>query len=218
METIAIEVGSERVSCSLHGQPGEALLALGHGAGGTRHTPFLVRLAEALAIDGRSVLLFNFPYSEARRRLPDKPALLEATVDAVARCARERLGARRVALGGKSMGGRMCSQAAASGTPAEALVFLGYPLHPPGQFERLRDAHLMELRAPLLFVQGTRDAFARWDLLQDVLARLHGRATLHVIDQGDHSFALPRRAGRTPAEVEREIAAAVSDWLGARGL
>lgn len=217
MPEITIDVGQERVSASLHGE-GATVVALGHGAGGTRRTPFLVRFAEALAASGRRVLLYNFPYSEARRRLPDKPPRLEATVRAVSDCARERLGAARVVLGGKSMGGRMASQAVAAGTAADGLVFLGYPLHPPGQPVRLRDAHLDALRVPLLFVQGTRDAFAQWDLLEGVLARLGTRATLHTVSDGDHSFAVPKRSGRTAGQVEAEIVTAVRTWLDAHGL
>jgi hypothetical protein len=212
-----IAVGTETVSASLHGT-GETLVALGHGAGSTRRTPFLLRCADDLAASGRAVLLFNFPYSEARRRFPDPAPVLEACVAAVAGYARAELGARRLVLGGRSMGGRMASRAAAAGLACEGLVLFGYPLHPPKQPERVRDAHLYDLRPPLLFVQGTRDAFARWELLQGVLARLGPRATLHQVEGGDHSFAVPRRGGRRPEEVEAAIFAAVRGWLEAHGL
>jgi uncharacterized protein len=217
MPTVEIPTGQGAVSASVHGEGG-TVLALGHGAGGDRRTGLLVRLADALAAGGRRVLLHNFPYTEARRRVPDRPAVLEATVAAVAAHARGAMGASALVLGGKSMGGRIASQAVAQGLAAEGLVFLGYPLHPPGRFDARRDQHLPAITAPMLFVQGTRDAFAREDLLAAVLARLGTRATRHVVQDGDHSFAVPRRSGRTAREVEAEVAKAIAGWLGAHGL
>jgi predicted alpha/beta-hydrolase family hydrolase len=217
VETIEIETGHGAVTASLHGE-GPTVVALGPGAGGDRRTGLLVRLAEALAESGRRVMLHNFPYGEKKKRIPDRPAVLEATVSAVAAYARGTLGASRLVLGGKSMGGRIASQAVAGGTAADALVFLGYPLHPPGRFDTLRDRHLAALSIPMLFVQGTRDAFARPDLLAAVLARLGERATFHPIEGGDHSFAVPRRTGRAPAQVEAEVASTIDGWLSARGL
>lgn len=217
VETLGIETGHGPVSASWHGG-GTTVVALGHGAGGDRRTGLLVRLADALAATDRGVLLFNFPYSERRRRLPDPPAVLEATVASVAAHARQALSARRLVLGGKSMGGRIASQAVAGGLGADGLVFLGYPLHAPGRFDALRDRHLGQVTAPMLFVQGTRDAFARPDLLQAVLSGLGERASLHSIEGGDHSFGVPRRDGRTSAQVEAEVLSAITGWLGARGL
>ena len=217
MDTIEIPTERGVVSASVHGE-GKTVLALGHGAGGDRRTGLLLRLAKTLADGGRRVVLHNFPYTEARRRVPDKPAVLEATIAAVAAHAREALGASRLVLGGKSMGGRIASQAVAQGLVAEGLVFLGYPLHPPGRFDALRDKHLPSITAPMLFVQGTRDAFARPDLLATVLHGLGDRATLHSIEGGDHSFAVPRRTGRAPAQIEAEVASAIVSWLAARGL
>jgi len=151
--------------------------------------------------------------------MPDKAPLLEATVAACARLAREELGAKRVVVGGKSMGGRMASQAVANGLSVDGLVFLGYPLHPPGRFEKLRDAHLPKITAPMLFIQGTRDDFARWDLLEATLAKLGDRATLLKIDDGDHSFKVRKKlTGQTSADVERAIGQSVVDWLMRRGL
>ena len=217
MDTIEIPIGQGAVSASVHGE-GRTLLALGHGAGGDRRTGLLVRLADTLAEGGRRVVLHNFPYTEARRRVPDKPAVLEATIAAVAAHARGALGASRLVLGGKSMGGRIASQAVAQGLAADGLVFLGYPLHPPGRFDTLRDRHLHAITAPMLFVQGTRDAFARPDLLAAVLGGLGDRATLHSIEDGDHSFAVPRRTGRSAAQIEAEVSSAIVSWLTARGL
>ena len=217
MSSIEIPTEHGAVSASVHGEGG-TVLALGHGAGGDRRTGLLVRLADALAQGGRRVVLHNFPYTEARRRVPDKPAVLEATVSAVAAHARSALGASRLVLGGKSMGGRIASQAVAQGLRADGLVLLGYPLHPPGRFDTLRDRHLPAITAPMLFVQGTRDAFARWDLLEALLARLSAHASLHRVEDGDHSFAVPKRAGRTAGEVQEEVFEAVLRWLEAHGL
>jgi predicted alpha/beta-hydrolase family hydrolase len=216
VEELLISVAGRTVTASLHGR-GDTLVALGHGAGGNRRTGMLVRLAEALERSGRSALLFNFPYTERRARVPDPPAVLEATVCAVAEHARAVLGKPAVVLGGKSMGGRIASQAVAKGLAAEGLVFLGYPLHAPGKPEALRDAHLGSVAAPMLFVQGTRDAFARWDLLTPVIERLGDRATLLRVEEGDHSFAVPKRTGRSAADVEALVFDGVVNWLESFG-
>ena len=207
-----MRVGEREIGISVHGE-GDTAIVLAHGAGGNRRTPFLVTIADSLAAAGHRVVLMNFPYSEDKRRAPDPPAVLEAAVDAVAAYAEKTLGARKVILGGKSMGGRMASQLVAKGRPAAGLVFLGYPLHPPGQVEKLRDAHLGRIEPPMLFIQGTRDAFARWDLLEAVVARLPG-ATLHRVEDGDHSFRVLKRTGRTAKDVEADIVSAITSWLG----
>jgi predicted alpha/beta-hydrolase family hydrolase len=214
---IRIPAGHVSVTASVHGSGG-TIVALGHGAGGDRKTPFLIRVADALAASGRGAVLYNFPYTDARRRAPDTPEVLEATSRSVAEHARGPLGARRVVLGGKSMGGRIASQAVAKGAGADGLLFLGYPLHPPGRPETLRDRHLPAIRVPMLFVQGTRDTFARWDLLEAVIARLGATATLHRVEEADHSFRVPKRPGRTAADVEAEIVEASLRWLAANGL
>jgi predicted alpha/beta-hydrolase family hydrolase len=116
------------------------------------------------------------------------------------------------------MGGRIASQVVAAGERADGLVFLGYPLHPPGQPERLRDAHLSRIAVPLLFVQGTRDAFAREDLLQVLMTRLGPNAELHRVAEADHSFGVLKRSGRTDEDVRAEVERAVLDWLGRHDL
>jgi uncharacterized protein len=218
MREIQVKVGDRQaVTASVHGESPTSIV-LGHGAGGNRRAPFMLRFAEALCASGRQVVLYNFPYSEARRKIPDPPGLLEATCAAVARHARRELGATRLVHGGKSMGGRIASQVVARGEPADGLVFLGYPLHPPGRPETLRDRHLPDVQAPMLFLQGTRDSFARWDLIADVVGRLGPRATLHRIEGGDHSFRVPRADGRSAGQVEDELAAATLAWLAQHGL
>jgi uncharacterized protein len=217
VQEIRIPAGDFSVTASVHGQ-GSTAVVLGHGAGGDRRTGMLIDLAETLAASGRQAVLYNFPYSDHGRRAPDPPDVLERTTRAVGDFARGGLGAGKVVLGGKSMGGRIASQAVAKGAPAEGLVFLGYPLHPPGRTQIRRDRHLPDIAVPMLFVQGTRDAFARWDLLEALLERLSPLATLHRVEDGDHSFRVPKRAGRTPGEVQKEIFDAILRWLETHGL
>jgi hypothetical protein len=206
-----------RASAVLYGA-GETVVVLGHGAGENRRNPMLLALAEALAASGRAALLYNFPYSEAGSRRPDSPADLEATTRAAAAVALEASGAKRIVHGGRSMGGRIASQVVAAGERADGLAFLGYPLHPPGQFEKRREAHLPKIGAPMLFVQGTRDTFAREDLLDALIARLGTSAELHRIQHADHSFGVLKRSGRTPAEVLAEVTAVLLRWLQTHGL
>ena len=204
-------------SASVHGQ-GKTVVVLGHGAGGTRRTPMLVSLAEALAGSGRAAVLYNFPYAERERRSPDPPTVLEATTRAAAALALETTGAARIVHGGRSMGGRIASQVVAAGERADGLAFLAYPLHPPGQFERRREAHLPSIQAPMLFLQGSRDAFAREDLLLALLARLGPRAELHRVADADHSFGVLKRSGRTSKDVLAEVRDALLAWLDRHGL
>jgi predicted alpha/beta-hydrolase family hydrolase len=190
---------------------GGVYLVLAHGAGGTMHTPDLVTFADRLAERGIGAVRFNFPYAEDRRKAPDRQAVLEVCYRAVA----DEVGRRAttVFLGGRSMGGRIASHIVASGTPATGLVFLSYPLHPPGQPHRLRDAHLYMITIPMLFMQGTRDAFAQPELLQRTLARLP-TATLHTVDGADHAL---RVRGRSPDDITAELVGATADWIARIG-
>jgi uncharacterized protein len=169
----------------------DAVLVLAHGAGSGMRAPFMEGFAEEIGRLGIATLRFEFPYMQAGRRAPDRPpVLLDAWRGAFAEGG-SRAAGRRVFAGGKSMGGRIASMAAAEGMPAAGLVFLGYPLHPPGRPEKIRDAHLPDVPVPMLFLQGSRDAFARPDLLAGVLARLGPRAEHVEITGGDHSFRVP---------------------------
>ncbi len=217
MAEIRVPVGEGSVSASWRGE-GSTAVVLGHGAGGDRENPSLVALALALAASGRRAVLYNFPYSEAGRGRPDQNVVLEAAARAVAEHVRREMGGGRVVLGGRSMGGRIASQIVAGGTKADGLVFLAYPLHPPGKPETLRDRHLPAIEAPMLFVQGTRDAFARPDLLADLLEKLGPKAWVHRVEDGDHSFAVRRSSGRSAKDVTEEVHRTVLDWLDARGL
>jgi uncharacterized protein len=210
MRELTLEGGA--ASASLHGA-GASVVVLGHGAGGNRRNPMLRALAEALAASGRAALLYNFRYAEKGGSRPDPPAVLEATTRAAAELALAESGAVRVVHGGRSMGGRIASQVVAAGDRADGLAFLGYPLHPPGRFEKRREAHLPSIAVPMLFLQGTRDDFARADLLDALLARLGARAELHRVEHADHSFGVLKRSGRTPADVLAEVSGALLGWL-----
>ncbi len=192
-----------------------ALYVLAHGAGaGMRHR-FMERIAEALAERGVATLQYQFPYFEAGSRRPDPPGVLEATVRAAVAAAREVAPELPLIAGGKSLGGRMTSNAMAR-RPLEGvrgLVFLGFPLHPAGRPGVTRAEHLDRVGSPMLFLQGTRDALADLGLLTSVCSRLGPRATLHVVDGADHSFAVLKRSGRSDAEVMEEMTGSITEWL-----
>lgn len=209
---VLLDVGGRPVSVSLHGQ-GTCAVILAPGAGGTRHTPQLLSVAAFLDPKRFTTILLNFPYQEARRKFPDKADVCEETFAVVAGHARTALEASKVFLGGRSMGGRMASQAAAHGLGCDGLAFLAYPLHPPGQEEKLRDAHLGAIRAPMLFLQGTRDEFARLDLLKAAVGRLGPIAELALFEDADHSFKTPRGAAATSKQTEAAVLARLGEWL-----
>jgi predicted alpha/beta-hydrolase family hydrolase len=190
-----------------------ALVVVAHGAGNDMRSPFFTGIAGALVEAGLSALRFNFPYMAAGRRAPDRaPVLMDAWRAVLADAAKRAEGMPLVASG-KSMGGRMASMVAAEEGErfaGSALVFFGYPLHAPGRTEKLRDEHLAHVTVPMLFIQGTADALARFDLVQDVVERLGDRARLHPIEGGDHSFR-----GRGPKRDVREIGAGLGE-IGAR--
>jgi predicted alpha/beta-hydrolase family hydrolase len=196
-------------------------LLLAHGAGGTQMSPFMVDYAKRLAERGIDVATFNFLYSEQKRRLPDRNDKLEACWRAVIAAARSgALGAEiaraTLAIGGKSMGGRIASQvAAADGEGIAGLVLLGYPLHPPGRPEQLRTKHLPAIAVPMLIVQGERDTFGTPDELRPVLRTLKAKAELFVVEAGDHSFKVPKSAGVAQAQVHARVLDEIARWLRA---
>jgi uncharacterized protein len=192
------------------------LLVLGHGAGAGMTHPFLESLAEELAEAGVGTLRYQFPYVEERRRVPDKPEVLISTVAAAIDRARETAPELPLLAGGKSMGGRMSSQASAQGLlePVKGLVFFGFPLHPPNRPGTKRAEHLEKVNVPMLFLQGTRDTLADLTLLGPICEKLGSRATLHIIPEGDHSFHVLKKAGKTDAEVIKELAETTAAWAG----
>jgi predicted alpha/beta-hydrolase family hydrolase len=171
--------------------PGEdqTCLIIAHGAGGPMYSPFITFFHKGLAEKGYLTVKFNFPYMEARRKVPDKREILEANYRQVIEEVRaSNYHPKRIFVGGKSMGGRIASQVVASGIDVEGLFFLGYPLHRPGRPEMLRDEHLYRIERPMLFLSGTKDQFAKRELLDGVVSKLGNRAELHWIEGGDHSF------------------------------
>jgi uncharacterized protein len=189
------------------------VIVLGHGAGAPQTHPWMVRMARALAARGLEVVTFNFLYTEAKRRLPDKPAVLESTWRAVVDGVRGHAYAPRngrLFLGGKSMGGRIATQVAAAPEglgELAGLVLLGYPLHPPGRPDKLRAAHLERVKAPMLFVQGSRDAFGSPAELEPFVAPLAPRGTrIFAIEGGDHSLVTPKSSGFGAEEVLARVA------------
>jgi predicted alpha/beta-hydrolase family hydrolase len=212
---LTLDVADEHRVSALLNRPRDAwsIYVLAHGAGtGMRHV-FLETVARELASAGVATLRFQFPYTEADKHRPDPPALLEATVRAaVARAAEEEL---PLFAGGKSMGGRMTSQAQAQDAMpgVRGLVFLGFPLHAPRRPLVSRASHLDRVTIPMLFLQGTRDDLADLALIQGVCSTLGKRADLHVVDGGDHSFKVLKRSGRDEAAVMQEIRDTIVNFM-----
>lgn len=193
------------------------IYVLAHGAGAGMRHPFLETIAGALVERGIGTLRYQFPYMERRSGRPDSPAIAAATVRAAAAEAARRVPGVPLVAGGKSFGGRMASTAQADAPlpGVRGLVFLGFPLHPPGRPGEKRAEHLSGVRVPMLFLQGDRDEFADLALLRPVIERLGDRATLHLIEGGDHSFKVLKRSGRTESDVMAELAETIVDWTGA---
>lgn len=192
----------------------DSLLVFAHGAGaGMRHS-FMTAMTDLLAERRIGTLRYQFPYMEAGRGQPDRPPVLEATVLAAVEVAGKAAPDLLLLAGGKSMGGRMSSGAAARAPlpGVQGLVFFGFPLHPPGNKGTARADHLSHVTVPMLFIQGTRDSLADLTLMGEVAGRLGDSATVHVVDGGDHSFHVPKSSGKTDAQVLAEIASVVRSW------
>jgi len=190
-------------------------IVLGHGAGADQMSAFMRMAAEGLAARGLDVVTFNFLYKEQRRNVPDSKARLEscyrAVIDAVVK--HRKLKGNKLIIGGKSMGGRIASQVAATHPDRiDGLVFLGYPLHPPGRPDKLRDAHLAEIKAPMLFVQGSRDAFGTEAEIKAIIKKHRLPAIMYVIEGGDHSFKVPKTAGVDQQTVYAVLFEKVDRW------
>ncbi|MFY9731854.1 MAG: alpha/beta family hydrolase [Candidatus Acidiferrales bacterium] len=192
----------------------ECVMALAHGAGAGMNHPFMTALADKLANAGVATLRFQFPYMEQRRRVPDRPPVLTATVQAAVQAASKAVPDLPLFAGGKSLGGRMTSLAAAEGRldGVRGLVFFGFPLHPPNRPGTKRAEHLREVKLPMLFLQGTRDALADLQLLRPICAELGTRATLQVIEGADHSFHVLKSSGKTDESVLEELAQNATAW------
>ncbi len=190
------------------------LYVLAHGAGAGMNHPFLDSVAHHLARLGIATFRYQFPYMHAGKRRPDPAPVLEATVHSAVMAAAAAAPNLPLIAGGKSMGGRMTSRAASiEPLPGvRGLAFLGFPLHPAGKPSTDRAEHLRAVELPMLFLQGTRDRLADLELLQPVLDSLGSRAQLHVVPDGDHSFHVLKRTGRTDDDALQELAQVGAQW------
>ena len=215
--TIAVGDG-QRVSGLLQTPPEvRACYVMAHGAGAGMAHPFMETTANGLAERGIATLRYQFPYMELGSKRPDTPQLAQATVRAAVAEASRRLPELALFAGGKSFGGRMTSQAQAASPLSRVggLVFLGFPLHPPGRPSDERAKHLFAVQIPMLFMQGTRDELADLLLLQTLAGQLGARATLKLFQDADHSFHVPARTGRKDSEVMGKMADALARWIDA---
>lgn len=219
---LSIPVGAdEKVSgivCTPDSEPDHSSVGviIGHGAGNDMHEPMIVKVCEKLADSGHVTLRFNFPYREKGQKSPDSQAKLEKTWECVYHFFTESVPytLKRLVVGGKSMGGRVASQMAADGKlSAHGLILLGYPLHPHGKKDTLRDAHLYNIKIPMLFFAGTRDTLCDLSLLDGVLNRLKAPWDLMIIEGGDHSFHLPKPEADKQEEVYDTVAERCKGWL-----
>ena len=209
-----IRVGSESTTAeydpALDNQRG--IFVCAHGAGGHMKDRGMLAAASAMRAAGLGVVRFNFPYSEKKSGRPDPMPKLKECVAAVVDRTRGVAGGAPLVVGGRSMGGRAASMLAADGFDVDGLLLLAYPLHPAGQPEKLRDAHLPAIRMPVLCFNGTRDALCRRDVMDDVLRRVVTKWTMHWLEGADHSFHVLKSSGRTDAEVLDEVSAATKQW------
>jgi predicted alpha/beta-hydrolase family hydrolase len=199
-ETLTVKVNDLESVTALHypvskRDRAKITVLLGHGAGADQLSGFMRMVAEGLAARGFDAMTFNFLYKEKRKSVPDPKAKLEACYQAVIDAAlkQKKLKGNRLVIGGKSMGGRIASQVAATNSDGiDGLVFLGYPLHPPGRPDKMRDEHLPMIKAPMFFLQGSRDASGTADEIRATIKKHRLRATLYVVESGDHSFKVPK--------------------------
>lgn len=216
-QRVTIAVADAGVS-GVYAEPSSpwATVVVAHGAGADMDHPFLQGFSRALGGEGVATFRFNFPYMEAGRKFPDRPPVAVEAWRSAMRFATAQAAGWPVWAAGKSFGGRMASMAAAEGMPAAGLVYLGYPLHPPGKPEKVRDDHLYGMTLPMLFLQGTRDPFATPGLLENVVARIGTTATLQWIEGGNHSFGV-RGAGHSAADAGASLAGPVASYLSRIG-
>lgn len=191
-------------------------IILGHGAGANQLSGFMRLFAAGLAERGVDVVTFNFLYTEQGRKIPDPAPRLEGCYRAVIDAAlkHKKLKGNRLVIGGKSMGGRIASQVAAqNGENIAGLVFLGYPLHPPGRPDKMRSEHLPKIKAPMLFMQGSRDAFGTKEEIADIIKKLKLPADLFAIEGGDHSLKVPKKTGPPQQDVYDDAMDQIVTWV-----
>jgi predicted alpha/beta-hydrolase family hydrolase len=213
---LTLEKGTSVSALLLRPDNARACFVFAHGAGAGMAHPFMETVATGLRDRGIATLRYQFPYMEKGSKRPDAPAVAHAAVRAAVAEAARRCPGLPLIAGGKSFGGRMTSQAQAIAPlpGVRGLAFLGFPLHPPGKPSTSRAAHLSDIKIPMLFLQGTRDDFAEMTLLEPVLKDLEVLASLHVVQEGDHSLHVPARSGRNDREAMNEVLDALSAWVG----
>jgi uncharacterized protein len=216
---LTIGVGANHSVSGLFDRPdaARAVFVMAHGAGAGMEHPSMEAVAAGLAQRGIATLRYQFPYMERKSRRPDPPAICHATVRAAVAEAARLAPELPLIAGGRSFGGRMISQAQASAPLARVrgLVFLAFPLHPAERPGTERATHLQEIDIPMLFIQGTRDGLADLTLLRPLVERLGARATLHLLEDADHSFHVPARSGRKDSDVLAAALDALCGWLDA---
>jgi len=213
-----VKVGDESTSALFDPVPNadrRPVFVFAHGAGGHMADRGMQQTAEALVARGLNVVRFNFLYKEKRSGRPDPMPLLKATTSAVVARVRQELQPEALIIGGRSMGGRAASMLAAEDYDCAGLLLLAYPLHPAGRPDQLRDAHLAAIRVPVLCINGTRDSMCTRDLMEQALQRVTTPWQMHWVEGADHGFHVPKRSGRTDAEVLHEVADVSAEWVAA---
>ena len=216
-QRVSIPIDEERRVCGLLEGSGtaHACYVLAHGAGAGMTHPFMGAVAKGLAERSIATLRYQFAYMEAKSKRPDPPKVAHAAVRAAVAEAAKRIPGVPLFAGGKSFGGRMTSQAQSIEPLANVrgLVVIGFPLHAAGKSSDERAAHLFDVKVPMLFLQGSRDALADLTLLEPIVKRLGTRAALEVFDDADHSFHVPARTGRKDAEVMADLLDRMAGWI-----
>lgn len=215
--TWPVQVGSDEtiavLDAAAEAEGPRVAFVCAHGAGGNRDDRSMLAAAEAIRSRGVDVVRFNFIYKEKGSGRPDPMPRLMECVSAVAERVRAELRPDLLLIGGRSMGGRAASMLAADGFACDGVLLLAYPLHPAGQPEKLRDAHLPSIRVPVLCFNGTRDDLCRPDLMERALQTVRTDWTMHWLEAADHSFHVLKKSGRTDADVLNEVGGATEAWL-----
>ena len=216
--TWRVPVGSDETS-AIYEPPSASdenegiVLICAHGAGGNMNDRSVAQTASTFRARGVGVVRFNFLYKERKSGRPDPMPKLKDCYTAVVAKVREEVSPRKLVIGGRSMGGRAASMLAADGFDCDGLLLLAYPLHPPGQPEKLRDAHLPDIKVPVVCFNGTRDPFCTPALMEEVLKRVKTDWEMHWVEGADHSFHVLKSSGRTDAEVQDQIGDKGREWM-----
>lgn len=214
-KTVKIQIDQRRATTGLFtsGSDQKPGIILAHGAGGDMHNDLLTSFHKYFAERGHSFLRFNFLYKDLGRKAPDlQPVLMDVYKNVISFFKNSCRTNGNVIIGGKSMGGRMASYLSPSMDIA-GLLFLGYPLHPAGRPEKLRDENLYNLKIPMLFIQGTKDALCKYDLITNVSKRIGPAATLVPVREGNHFFSVPKKTGLSRNVVFKSIIDNADKWI-----